>query len=129
MIRRPPRSTRTDTLCPSTTLFFLLLLLANCAGFLPCGQSSFASAVPGNHALAGHWLRFAAAFDALHRNPKTKSLTFSEDISHGLRDALPDPRRYRLKLTMSVPANSRANRLLRRPSPDRRRITPYRRPS
>src|SRR3546814_5678972 len=79
----------------------------NCAGFLPCGQSSFASSVPGNHALAGHRLRFAAAFDALHRNPKTKSLTFSEDISHGLRDALPDPRRYRLKLTMSVPANSR----------------------
>src|SRR3546814_17199014 len=100
----------------------------NCAGFLPCGQSSFASSVPGNHALAGHWLRFAAAFDALHRNPKTKSLTFSEDISHGLRDALPDPRRYRLKLTMSVPANSRSNRLLRRPSPDRLRVPPYRPP-
>jgi hypothetical protein len=34
-----------------------------------------------------------AAFDALNRNPKTKSLTFSADISYGLRDALPDPRR------------------------------------
>jgi hypothetical protein len=75
--------------------------------------------------------RFSSArssSDALNRN-KTKSLTFSADISHGLRDAMPGPRRYRLKLTMSVPANSRAERLLRRPSSDRRRLAPYRRPS
>jgi hypothetical protein len=46
--------------------------------------------------------RFSSArssSDALNRNPKTKSLTFSADISHGLRDAMPGPRRYRLKLT------------------------------
>jgi len=66
---------------------------------------------------------------ALNRCPRTKSLTFSADISHGLRDKLPDHRRYRLKLAMSVPANSRANRLLRRPLSDRRKLTLYRRPS
>ena len=79
-----------------------------------------------NHALVGHLLQSTAALDALNRNPRTKSLTFSADISLGLRDALPDPercrlkliKRFRLKLTMSVPANSRANRLLRRSSSD-----------
>src|SRR3990167_10477379 len=61
--------------------------------------------------------------------PSTKSTTFFADISHGLSDVLPDVNRYRLKLTMSVPANSLANRLLRRPSSDRRTIKPKRRPS
>src|SRR3546814_6883583 len=32
MIRRPPRSTRTDTLFPYTTLFRSLLMLAACSG-------------------------------------------------------------------------------------------------
>jgi hypothetical protein len=82
-------------------------------------------------------LRCTAALDALNRNQKTKSLAFSADISHGLRNALPDPERYRLKLikrfslklTMSVPANFRENRLLRRPPSDPRKLTIHRRPS
>src|SRR3546814_12207066 len=36
MIRRPPRSTRTDTLFPYTTLFRSLGLAGAAAGWLPC---------------------------------------------------------------------------------------------
>src|SRR3546814_3348469 len=36
MIRRPPRSTRTDTLCPYTTLFRSLLPRADRAGLWLC---------------------------------------------------------------------------------------------
>lgn len=54
-----------------------------------------------------------APLDALHRDPRTMPPTFPADISLGLRDALPDLERHRLKLikrlrlepTMSVPAS------------------------
>src|SRR3546814_1298431 len=37
MIRRPPRSTRTDTLFPYTTLFRSAVHRGACARFRPCG--------------------------------------------------------------------------------------------
>src|SRR3546814_17847186 len=41
MIRRPPRSTRTDTLCPYTTLFRSLLgPICEVQGMAPSGYSS-----------------------------------------------------------------------------------------
>src|SRR3546814_10539243 len=46
MIRRPPRSTRTDTLFPYTTLFRSLYSRASCRASLACPPSSFSCSRP-----------------------------------------------------------------------------------
>src|SRR3546814_3009560 len=57
MIRRPPRSTRTDTLFPYTTLFrSLFLLVATCCSlaedtFLGCSAHLFKQPIPGYRSL------------------------------------------------------------------------------
>src|SRR3546814_7199343 len=56
MIRRPPRSTRTDTLFPYTTLFRSFLILS---GLVPVAQSaslSFAACDSSHTKRAGCWL-------------------------------------------------------------------------
>src|SRR3546814_330376 len=66
MIRRPPRSTRTDTLFPYTTLFRSILLKAPKLGWV-LGFATMASlGLPG---LAGFWGEFPAILAAYNPAP------------------------------------------------------------
>src|SRR3546814_8353316 len=73
MVRRPPRSTRTDTLFPYTTLFrsFLLqLLLAGAQLFSECAHIGFRGARLSEHAAGRLFLLAHMMFDlfAEHRH-------------------------------------------------------------
>src|SRR3546814_1418387 len=71
MIRRPTRSTRTDTLCPYTTLFRSHLGTGYFGGFLPL-IASFIIAKTGN-AYAGLWYTWGVVLVALPRSEEHTS--------------------------------------------------------
>src|SRR3546814_19124842 len=67
MIRRPPRSTRTDTLVPYTTLFRSVVVRAECAAVWPDGQLHSRPCAlcgdPDRHALAAMHIRVPVSID------------------------------------------------------------------
>src|SRR3546814_5849546 len=77
MIRRPPRSTRTDTLFPYTTLF-----RSHCSAFLV----ALGGPVPQQHMAAGVGLKEIGA----QRTSESRIVDLHRDIGTGfLADALP----------------------------------------
>src|SRR3546814_2932190 len=85
MIRRPPRSTRTDTLFPYTTLF------RSCR---PRGERLFSGAAPHQAAPAGLWRtgrphgRGAACASADHCGRRLKDRNMTDDIHQRIREAV-----------------------------------------
>src|SRR3546814_14003487 len=77
MIRRPPRSTRTDTLFPYTTLFRSLPMLAERG--IPDGMAVFAAAMIGPMQVAGR-----LAMMAVERHVSNRGITVACFLSVSL---------------------------------------------
>src|SRR3546814_15539257 len=77
MIRRPPRSTRTDTLFPYTTLFRSLPMLAERG--IPDGMAVFAAAMIGPMQVAGR-----LAMMAVERQVSNRGITVACFLSVSL---------------------------------------------
>src|SRR3546814_4534699 len=78
MIRRPPRSTRTDTLFPSTTLF---RSLETCSGSL---------SLAGAHLTTGpRWATHRVSFHAAHHRRNLANANHHSNLSHHTRRPYP----------------------------------------
>src|SRR3546814_13796661 len=89
MIRRPPRSTRTDTLVPYTTLFrSVRKICALASHHLPWRIVCVAESAPEVHALAGY---DRARMEVIHNGYDLNAFCYSDNGRHTLRRELNIP--------------------------------------
>src|SRR3546814_1895515 len=89
MIRRPPRSTRTDTLFPYTTLFRHILVQQMCGAERKCGIPAFNCLPIGSqrHYSAG-WINSQGPLVIFHRRVKRAGIVRSEEHTSELQSLM-----------------------------------------